>query len=339
MLLSRTLTRSAARQFNNRRGMAPLEFTLALPILIALLSIIFGICSVAQTRMIVTTEARNSTFEKRHEPWQHQAERLELTDVEKVSIILGPTPIKMHADSGLVSGSAKGSPQDLFGPLKLLNLQETTSQRFVLGGRWDQEEIAFEKHAALTLTDKAEYFGMASGDLKSFKRVASLGGGVAGGSLASLHTASQSRIQQSQAAISQRLQRIEAELRQLDKELHEQKKKLASLEKNSPLDTRAINAARNEVKETVASIKELKHEQALQQYAKNSMNIELRVPDDTFAGLVDHDGKLGSKDLTGLTDQALSKHESGLRGMESQTRNSKQAQKFLKEQAVKSGRN
>lgn len=318
--------------------MAPLEFTLALPILVALLSMIFGICSFARTRMMVTTEARNLSFEKRHEPWQHQAVRLDLADVNKVSAILGPSPSKMPADSGLVSGSAEGSPQGLFGPLKLLFLK-TSIQRFVLGGRWDHEEIEFEKHSALTLTDKAEYFGLASDDLMSFKRIASLGGGVAGGSLASLQSTAQSRIQQSQGAISQRLQKIEADLRKLDRDLNEQKRELASLEKSNPLNKDAINHARNEVKDTAAKIKELKHEQSLQQYAKNSMDIDLKVPDDTFAGMMDHDGQLAPKDLSGLTDQAVSKHQSGLKSMENHTQNSKQAQKFLKEQAAKSGRN
>lgn len=337
MLRLRHLTIDAARQFDNRRGMAPLEFTLALPILVALLSMIFGICSFAQTRMMVTTQARNHTFEKRHEPWQHQAERLDLAEVDKVSAILGPNPIKMPADSGLVSGSAKGSPEGLFGPLKLL-FTETSSQRFVLGGRWDHEEIEFEKHSALTLTDKAEYFGMATGDLESFKQIAKLGGGVTGGSAASLQAVSQSRIQQSQGAISQRLKKIETDLRTLDRVLNEQKRKLASLEKNNPLNNDAINHARKEVKDTFAKIKELKHEQALQQYARNAMHIELKVPDDSLAGLMDHDGQLEPKDLSELTDKAVSKHESGIKGMENHTQNSKQAQKFLKEQAAKSGR-
>ncbi len=333
----RPFDRTAALRCNNRRGMAPLELALALPILVALLSIIFGICSISQTRMIVTVEARNQAFAKRHEPWKHQAESLNLTNVDKVNTILGPNPEKMQADAGLVSGESAASPQGLFGPIKSLSLS-TNCQRFVFAGRWDHKEIDFKKHAALTLTDKAEYFGLSSSNLQSFKRIASFGGGFSGGSFGSLQSGVQASVGQSLATIRQRIQKIEAELRTLNSRLKEQERKLASLERAVPRDAGAIDKANKEVRNIRAQIKELKHEQALQQYAMNSMNTNLTIPNDDVSGLIDSDGQIVAKDQSWLNDQAVSAHKGGQKSTEGHVDGSRQAQKFLKEQASKAGK-
>ncbi len=149
---------NAARRAKLRKGLAPLELALALPILMVMLSLIFGVCTVTTTRMNVTLAARNFTFEKRHTPWKHNAQTLKLDHVQKVSRILGPRPL-MPANSGLVSGAAQGAPIGLFGPLRKLALT-TNCERFVLGGGWDYQEIEFKKHKQLTLTDKSKYFGL-----------------------------------------------------------------------------------------------------------------------------------------------------------------------------------
>ncbi len=265
------------RRYSIRRGIASLELALVLPILMVMLSIIFGVCSVTETRMMTTTAARNFAFEKRHRPWEHQAETLELSDVQKVEKILGPSPV-MPAKGGLVSGAAASEPTGIFGPLSKLTLQ-TQSERFVLGGGWDYQEIVFKKHSQLTLTEKAKYFGMKASDLSAFKKLGSFGAGLGGGgSIGGMQGQVQQALQDARQEVMARLAEIQRELRQLSSQLSQQKQKLANLRKSPTPDANAIRSADQQVKKTQSKIDKLKSEQSQQQRAGHSMGVNSKLP-------------------------------------------------------------
>ncbi len=266
------------RRQSLRRGSAPLELTLALPILMVMLSIIFGVCSVTETRMIATLAARNNTFEKRHTPWKHAPKTIELPYVKEVSKILGPSPI-MPANSGLVTGVAENSPTGLFGPLSKLTLS-TASKRFVLGGGWDYQEIEFKKHSALTLTDKAKYFGVKASEIDVFKKLGGFGAGGGGSarSFGQIQSQAQQTLQNAQQEVTARLAEIQQQLTSLTKQLTQQKQHLANLHKNPNADPAAIRSADQQVKKTQSKIDKLKSEQAQQSKASRSLGFNSSLP-------------------------------------------------------------
>ena len=273
-----------------RRGIAPLELALALPILMVMMSIIFGVCSVTETRMMTTTAARNNAFEKRHKPWEHAAQTLELSEVQKVAKILGPSPV-MPAKGGLVSGTAASVPTGMFGPLSKLTLS-TQSERFVLGGGWDYQEIKFTKHNALTLTDKAKYFGMSSSEINAFKGLGSFGAGFAsGGSVGQLQVQVQQALRDARQEVTARLAEIQRQLKQLSSQLSQQKQQLANLQKTPNADPNTIRDARQQVRKTQSKIDELKSEQSKQQRARSSMGFDSKLP---ASGVVSASEELGN---------------------------------------------
>jgi len=265
------------RHYLLRRGIAPLELALALPILMVMLSIIFGVCSVTETRMMTTTAARNNAFEKRHKPWEHDAQTLELSEVQKVAKILGPSP-RMPAKGGLVSGNAASAPTGMFGPLSEIK-RDPQSERFVLGGGWDYQEIEFKKHNALTLTEKAKYFGLSSSKINAFKGLGSFGAGFAGGgSIGQMQGQVQQALQDARREVTARLAEIQRQLRQLSSQLSQQKQQLANLRKNPGDDPSSIRNAEQQVKKTQTKIDKLKSEQSQQQRAGGSMGVDSKLP-------------------------------------------------------------
>ncbi|MDZ4851938.1 MAG: TadE family protein [Pirellulaceae bacterium] len=278
------------RRHSLRRGIAPLELALALPILMVMMSIIFGVCSVTETRMMTTTAARNNAFEKRHKPWEHDAQTLELSEVQKVEKILGPSPV-MPAKGGLVSGIAASAPTGMFGPLSKLTLA-TQSERFVLGGGWDYQEIEFKKHSPLILTDKAKYFGMKASEINAFKGLGSFGAGFGGsGSIGQMQGQVQQSLQDARREVTARLAEIQRQMKQLSSQLSLEKHQQANLRKNPNADPNSIQKADKQVKKTQAKIDELKSEQSKQQQASGSMGVDSKLP---AAGHVSASEELGN---------------------------------------------
>lgn len=265
-----------------RKGSAPLELTLALPILMVLLSIIFGICTVTETRMMTTTAARNNAFEKRHKPWEHDATTLELANVSKVEKILGQSPI-MPATGGLVSGKAANVPTGLFGPLRKLTLA-TQSERFVLGGGWDHQEINFEKHSALTLTDKAKFFGLGASDFIAFKKLGgfSTGSGGGGGMIGQLQNQIQHTLQEARQEIETRLAEIPREMKPLASDLAKKEENLKRVESNPNATKKAKDGAKSEVENAQSKVDELEKEKLNLRKAKSKMGVDAKLPGSEF---------------------------------------------------------
>lgn len=284
MNIIRTTSRTVGRPVSSQLGLAPLELMLALPILLVMLSLIFGACSVSTARMNVTLAARNFAFQKRHTPWKHGAGPLAVREVARVSKILGPRPI-MPANSGLVSGAATGTPTGLFGPLRQLK-QSADCERFILGGGWDYEEIQFKKHRSLTLTEKSMIFGLADGELDAFKRLGSFGAGFTGSSSSSMGQV-QHAIQSARQDISARLTELQNQLKQLTNELRQAKQKLASLRSNPAADPSAIRSAEQQVKKTQSKIDKLQSEQAQQNKARGSLGVDGAIPSDSDVAAAD----------------------------------------------------
>jgi len=146
-------------RFKRNSGTATIEFILGLPLLLALLSILFGICSVITNRTDVSLRARNQAFAYRNDYTKQQPESLELPGVKKVSKLY-PSQDGFEANSGVLRGESKGKPSGIFGPMKLLPL-ESNNQVAIFAGTWDYREIEFEtksEHPALVLTKKVKDF-------------------------------------------------------------------------------------------------------------------------------------------------------------------------------------
>lgn len=258
-----------------RKGLAPLELALALPILMVMMSLIFGVCSATHARMNATQAARNAAFAKRHTPWKHDAQTLTLPDLQKVSRILGPSPI-MPAGGGMVSGEGADVPTHMFGPLSDV-LLSTSCERFVLGGGWDFQEVEFKKHKALILTDKAKYFGVRSNDIDAFKSLGGFGAGFGGNAGSSMGQVQQA-LQSAQQDITARLNEIQTQLRQLNNQLKQQKQSLANLRSNPSSTPASIRHAEQQVKSTQSKIDTLKSEQGQQHRAQDSLGVTSSLP-------------------------------------------------------------
>lgn len=260
-----------------RQGSAPIELTLALPIFMVLLSFIFAICSAAVTSIQVTSRARNSTFAKRHQPWLHDSEELGSLDLGNVGIILGSKAL-VKPEGGMVQGTASGSPEGMFGPLKALT-HEATREFFVLGGVWDQQEIPFKKHSALTLTDKATYFGVAGGELRKLDGLA--GFAMIFPSNAAFGTLRQ-RVQQGTESARQqvhsRIAETQRELSQLARDLKQKRSELARLRQQSNPDWIAIQRKESESKKLQSKIDSLRVESEKQKMAAANIGVDLGLP-------------------------------------------------------------
>jgi len=260
-----------------RKGIAPLELALALPILMVMLSIIFGVCSVTQSRMEVTISARDDAFKKRHQPWEHGAETFDVPYVQKVDAILRQDR-KMPSSSGLVSGVGASVPQGLFGPLKILEQQLTaTAELSVFGGGWDHQEIEFKKHNALTLTEKAKCFGVTASELDAFKKLGGFGGG-GGSSFGQVQGQVQRTLQNASQEITARLGEIDRQLKQLTRQINQQKQQLEILRKTPFADPSEIRSLDQQVKKTQSRIDNLKSEQAQQRKAASSLGVDSSLP-------------------------------------------------------------
>jgi hypothetical protein len=261
---------------SQRAGTAPLELVLALPILLVMLSIIFAVCTGAETRMVTTTTARNAAFEKRHEPWKHNPEALELPNVERVKTILGPNP-RMSASGGLVDGDASGTPKGIFGPLRFVSM-DTKSRRFVLGGGWDYQELAFEKHRALTVTEKAQYFGLDASKSSAFTNLAGFGGSSSiGSSFSSVANQVTHQIANANQRSSARIAQINSQLKTLSSKLKKQQQTLDELRKNPNPDWGAIRSTRESINSTETEIRKLSTERSRLGEAKGNLGVNTSI--------------------------------------------------------------
>lgn len=181
-----------------RRGNAPLELVLFLPLLMVMLAAIVTVAEVAIFDSQVAVVARHQAFQGRRSPWQsgpgYEASDLGLREMEDIADILGPSS-KTPADAGLLVSKVSRPVPAMFARYvgRLPTAKGTCS---VLGGVWDHQEIEFasqSNHPRLTLSKKINYFGGARvgnlglfGDLVQFSGSAmphgieSLTGAVAG---------------------------------------------------------------------------------------------------------------------------------------------------------------
>ncbi len=269
--ISSPASRASGRRCRQRYGSAPIELLLALPILLVMLSLIFCVCSVTQTRMAVTTSARNVAFAKRHTPWKFEPETLSLEKVEAVGKVLGSSR-KMSPGSGLVSGEANGAPTGIFGPLRSL-VMSTESKRFVLGGGWDFQEIEFKKHRPLTLTDKAETIGFPADQLTAFTSLGRFGAG-AGGSFGNVQTQALQRIQAAQTQITRRLAAIRQEIASAQATVNQLNRQIANL-RSSGGNVAELEQKRDALRE---HIDELKDERSRLSTANSHLGVNLKLP-------------------------------------------------------------
>jgi hypothetical protein len=177
---------------NRRRGQATIELVFFLPMLVALLSIVFFAASLTLSRSHASIGARNKAFGGRHEPWKpsgdYTVSRLPVPGTSYAGLILGPRP-RQRADGGLLRAEETRDVEVRFGPLKKL-VQDVTTEHYVLGGSWDKQEIKFRHHPRLTLTEKSAYFGIGI-PLNGFGNLIGFGsgGGGAGSAIASANQA------------------------------------------------------------------------------------------------------------------------------------------------------
>lgn len=281
MKTTRRLQPQGSSRARYRKGLAPLELTLALPILMVMLSLIFGVCIVTKSQMESTIFARENAFEKRHQPWEHGAKTLDIHSVQKVDAIVGQSR-KMPTNGGLVKGLGVSEPQGLFGPLKKIEQTLTaTAELSVFGGGWDYQEIEFKKHDALTLTDKAKYFGVKSSEIGAFKSLGGFnaGGGSGGRSFGQVQSQVQQTLRGAQQEITARLNEIDRQLNQLTRQINQEKRQLENLRRNPDAAPSAIHSADQQVRSTQSKINTLKSEQTQQRTAASNLGVKSALPE------------------------------------------------------------
>lgn len=130
----------------DRNGQAQIELILGLPLLLTLLSIPFGICSIVENRTSVAMNARNSAFEYRNDRDQANPAELPLTQATQLGL-LRTSPRGLSPKAGLLDGKAESHARNLWGPIKALPLK-SKRHVFLYSGTWDYREIEFKDQPA-----------------------------------------------------------------------------------------------------------------------------------------------------------------------------------------------
>ena len=214
------------RQFHksNRKGTAPIELTLFLPIYAAILMVLFTIFSFARTRGEVAVETRHEAWMNRSRPGKETAS-LDVSqgDAEKVGRILNH---KQDPTLGLVSATRQKNATVYLKTLKLFT--DIQFNHAVMTDTWDYKTMSFEeqnRHSRLTLAERTLVFG--SIDRGAFGGLASATSGFAGKagslqqSLDQRRNQAMTRVNQAKAIVSRAISATESRLKSLNTELEE----------------------------------------------------------------------------------------------------------------------
>ncbi|MGE3819308.1 MAG: hypothetical protein AB7I30_07720 [Isosphaeraceae bacterium] len=164
------------RDTPRRRGMAPLEFVLALPLLVMPFVVLFVIGWTGQARLDQLNQARLVTWEKRNETPSDAALDLDLDALRKRAKLGPPPSPELASPAALVekgSGRSGGGGNDF--AQGLLEATETApipvsvsfldlsriqikARHAVLGGSWDHRATSVESGRRLQLGDLMKVF-------------------------------------------------------------------------------------------------------------------------------------------------------------------------------------
>lgn len=154
------------------RGVAPLEITMVLPILVTLMAMFFLITSVVVTRNHTALSARSHAFVARYDA--SRAQKNLTSNVEREIKRVG------EANTGPEMLIAVGEDERVVNPvLKIFQRERRVVELHtqVPIQPWDYEFIPFDKHPRLLLSEHAGPFGGAGG----FGALGGITGGVGGG--------------------------------------------------------------------------------------------------------------------------------------------------------------
>ena len=228
---------------DGRRGSAPLELTLFLPIYAAALMCLFTTFSFARTRSHIETEAR-------HQAWLQRAEtrtsRPPLVG-DGVSFALPGRILNGSPDpaAGLVQEEEAGDATIYLRTLNLVG--DMKAEHTVYSDVWDYRRIPFPEqgqHPRLRLDERSRIFGMS--DIGAFSALGSasgIGASVAGNLSQSLNNRKQELNREVRAAT----QTLRRKLQTLEQRLDRVESQLGEARRQEPIDTELVSSLEKEL--------------------------------------------------------------------------------------------
>ena len=133
----KTLTFNKTQKRNSRRGMASLEFVLALPFLVFIMAIVFTFALMGVKRTQSIQQARFDGWKMRDHNHQHELEEFKLiTDTKPMQVLAG---LNFQEMPGEISG-ADTKKMKSYSFLRG-NERTITSPTAIIHGTWDYEEL------------------------------------------------------------------------------------------------------------------------------------------------------------------------------------------------------
>lgn len=160
----------------NRRGNAPFEMVLFLPLLVVMLACMVTVTQVAVVDTSAASAARNVAFAGRRTPYGNGPQFTTGTTgvaIQAISASLGVTP-PVRPDGGLVLSGVELPVVPMFDRYRG-RLPGGRGAVAVVGDTWDHETIRFKRHPRLTLDPRVNAFGGGSVALGAFDVLDSFG--------------------------------------------------------------------------------------------------------------------------------------------------------------------
>ena len=252
-------TRTA--RFASRRGSAPIELIMWLPLLMFVFWIILAAGHLFLINCEVVVETRQMAWQGRHEPWRqgdgtyeegeipalHSSEAGRgLADLSQVANRYFQDNEDLPGDWSAKRGflTARHSKVVPFTPALFSNMRIARSEHFVLGGVWDQREMPFEdrsEHKRLEPSEKFQYYFANPHrhvNFASLKQLASLGG--VGQSSGSTKNPYQGTLPEKSKQLSRERQKILSAITDTKDEIERYEQQLQALRAETQPDEGAI---------------------------------------------------------------------------------------------------
>ncbi len=214
------LRRNAASRPSSRRGVAPIEFLLYMPIFVAFVATMFWLARVQhialQVGLLAETEAAEKAVLLAHHSRLQQSEGFASTAaMEELQRLVQGFSDGLDVTQGLVTGeSTLDTGEGVWGAVAAVGT--TQEQHALLAHSWETEVFSFpqtkSEQAELTLPASIKGIAPHVGDLDAFRTLLSFGGGASG-------FVGNSAIQQLRKSVEQQRDDLPGKLAELRREI------------------------------------------------------------------------------------------------------------------------
>lgn len=197
-----------------RSGIVQIEFAFFFPMFVVFIAILFLILSASMTRSRTAIQARYRSFEQRYDQTRVEAgDGMQQLNTPRPKHLERPLSRASQNQKDVVVSEKSATADSVFSIFDgVLSEAVVTSQ--VLSNSWDFNELAFERHPQLTISQRSIPFGVATNAINAFEVLKVSGQSTHGVDVSGQVAAqknSASRLSQGIADAEQRLKAARAE--------------------------------------------------------------------------------------------------------------------------------